>query len=120
MVLGKTKVWLFELLPASFSNDDGNNAMMHVSSVFMMRLIMMMMMTVVLHPQMIGWAVKPPTQNNSQFGIWIREQVITVGLGFRGTLDIPINGLWLPQNHIMLNIICSHSLSDLTITKLAC
>ena len=34
-----------------------------------MRVLSLVMMTVVLHPQMIGWAVKPPTRNNSQFGI---------------------------------------------------
>ena len=44
--------------PYSANNDDAT-----------MRVLSLVMMTVVLHPQMIGWAVKPPTRNNSQFGI---------------------------------------------------
>ena len=68
MVLGKTNVWLVELLPASFGTDDSNDAYIagddddvdhHDDDAD----------GDVLHPQMIGWAVKPPTRNNSQYGI---------------------------------------------------
>ena len=117
MVLGKTRVWLFELLTASFGKDESNDAMMRVLSVFMMMLIMMMIlmmvMTVVLHLQIDRLGSRPT--HSKQLSIWNLDKGTSHHrwFGFHGLIGY--SNKWIMDASKPY-----HSLSYLTKTKLPC